>query len=259
MIPPPQTQSYSAPTEFVDLPSKGAFYPEGHPLFGQGRLEIKFMTTREEDILNSRSLLRENEAVNRMIQNIIVNPEVAVDSLLPADRNAIMVAARSSGYGDIYKTSVRCGDCGESHEREFNLQEMRNVRDPDHDESISFDNGLIVMRLPKSGATVNVKVLTVADEKDLTYAQKVKEKNNLPDTSITDLLTTMVVSINGNPDRAYIASAVAGLPIMDARFIRQKYDECTPQLDLSTEVDCPHCGATERRMMPFTADFFWPK
>ena len=50
--------SFSVPTEFVDLPSKGLYYPEGHPLHGVDSVEIKHMTAKEEDILASESLIQ---------------------------------------------------------------------------------------------------------------------------------------------------------------------------------------------------------
>ena len=34
----------------IDLPSKGKVYPESNPL-SKGSIEIKYMTTKEEDIL----------------------------------------------------------------------------------------------------------------------------------------------------------------------------------------------------------------
>ena len=40
--------SFSTPTEFVELPSKGLFYPENHPLHKEECVEIKFMTAKEE-------------------------------------------------------------------------------------------------------------------------------------------------------------------------------------------------------------------
>jgi len=46
---------YKFPTEMVDLPSKGYFYPQGHPL-SSGKVEIKYMTAKEEDILTSTYL-----------------------------------------------------------------------------------------------------------------------------------------------------------------------------------------------------------
>ena len=52
----PSTQmGYSVPTDFVELPSKGKFYPEEHPFYNKEEVEVKFMTTKEEDILMSPS------------------------------------------------------------------------------------------------------------------------------------------------------------------------------------------------------------
>ena len=53
MMPPlqpqhePQSLHFSVPTEFVELPSKGKYYPEGHPLKNKTSIEIKFMTAKE--------------------------------------------------------------------------------------------------------------------------------------------------------------------------------------------------------------------
>ena len=60
--------SFVIPTEFVELPSKGAYYPEGHALSGADTIEIKQMTAKEEDILTSRSLLRKGVALDRVIE-----------------------------------------------------------------------------------------------------------------------------------------------------------------------------------------------
>ena len=42
-------QQQKFPTEIIDLPSEGKLYPEGHPL-KDGKVEIKYMTAKEEDI-----------------------------------------------------------------------------------------------------------------------------------------------------------------------------------------------------------------
>ena len=44
---------FVVPTEFVELPSKGVFYTQGHPLHNQDTIEIKHMTAKEEDILTN--------------------------------------------------------------------------------------------------------------------------------------------------------------------------------------------------------------
>ena len=50
--------SFTTPTEIVDLPSKGLYYQEDHPLHGKDSIEIRFMTAKDEDILTSKSLLK---------------------------------------------------------------------------------------------------------------------------------------------------------------------------------------------------------
>ena len=38
-------------TFFVKLPTKGAFYPEEHPFYNKEKIEVKMLTTKEEEIL----------------------------------------------------------------------------------------------------------------------------------------------------------------------------------------------------------------
>ena len=44
------------PSEVIDLPSEGKLYPKDSPL-SEGKVEIKYMTAKEEDILTSQNLI----------------------------------------------------------------------------------------------------------------------------------------------------------------------------------------------------------
>ena len=46
---------FSLPTEIVELPSQGLVYPEDNPL-SSGKVEIKYMTAKEEDILTNSKI-----------------------------------------------------------------------------------------------------------------------------------------------------------------------------------------------------------
>ena len=59
---------FKFPTETVELPSKGLIYPKDNPL-SSGKIEMKYMTAKEEDILTSQSLLKEGLAVDRALQS----------------------------------------------------------------------------------------------------------------------------------------------------------------------------------------------
>ena len=89
------------PTEMVDLPSKGYFYVDGHPL-SKGKVEVKYMTAKEEDILTSQNLIKQGTVIDTLLQSLVVDKTININELLIGDKNAIMVAARVLGYGKDY-------------------------------------------------------------------------------------------------------------------------------------------------------------
>ena len=74
-----QSLSFVVPTEHVELPSKGLFYAEGHPLHGKDTIEIRFMTAKDEDTLTNQSLLKKGLALEKVLQDIIVDKSILLD------------------------------------------------------------------------------------------------------------------------------------------------------------------------------------
>jgi hypothetical protein len=93
------------PTEEVNLPSKGYFYPKEHPL-SSGKVEMKYMTAREEDILTSPNLLKQGLAIDKLLEALIVDKKVKINDLLIGDKNALIIAARILAYGKEYNFTV---------------------------------------------------------------------------------------------------------------------------------------------------------
>ena len=118
---------FITPTEFVELPSKGLFYPDDHPLFNQEVIEIKHMTTKEEDILTSVALLKKGLALDRMLESIIVDKRIKTDNLLVGDKNALLVAARAHGYGAAYETAITCPRCDATQDYSFDLSALKKI------------------------------------------------------------------------------------------------------------------------------------
>ena len=87
-------------TEIVELPSKGLLYPEGHPL-AEGKVEMKYMTAKEEDILTNQSYIKQGTVLDKLLQSLIVT-KFDYDDLLIGDKNALFIAARILGYGGNY-------------------------------------------------------------------------------------------------------------------------------------------------------------
>ena len=92
---------FKMPTEIVELPSQGLIYPESSPL-SSGKIEMKYMTAREEDILTNQNYISKGTVLDELIKSLIVS-DIDYDDLIIGDKNAILVAARVLGYGSEYK------------------------------------------------------------------------------------------------------------------------------------------------------------
>ena len=67
------------PTEVIDLPSKGYFYPEKSPL-SSGQVELKYMTAKDEDVLTSQNLIAKGIVLDVLLDSLIVDKKVKVNS-----------------------------------------------------------------------------------------------------------------------------------------------------------------------------------
>jgi hypothetical protein len=255
--PPPQQGgggfSFVVPTEFVDLPSEGRFYPQGHPLHNQSSIEIKQMTAKEEDILTSRTLLRKGVALDKLIESLIIDKTINPATLLIGDRNAIIIAARVSGYGNKYTTSVDCPACTTKQTYSFDLNSASIVRGETRGDLSATDNGdgTITCVLPKTQATVVARLLTGKEEKTLLNVTN-------GDGLISAQLQSVLISVNGDSSRQAIEYVANNLPSFDSRHLRMVIKMATPNIDLTQQFSCTNCGHTQEMEVPLTADFFWP-
>jgi hypothetical protein len=265
--PPPQALqqetsgfSFVVPTEYVELPSRGRFYPEDHPLHGQESIEIKQMTAKEEDILTSRTLLKKGVALDRVIQNLIMDNRINADNVLVGDRNAILIAIRSSAYGNIYTTKVTCPACEASQDYSFDLNEA-NVFDGSTEETdleiVDHGDGTFDTALPSTAVTATFRLLIGRDEKAILKGATNKQKNSY-EKAVTTQLRNMIVAVNGDDSPQACNYLVENIPSIDARQLRMAYKTVAPNIDLNQEFSCGECGHDQDMEVPLTADFFWP-
>ena len=151
------------PTEVVELPSKGYFYPKGTPL-ASGKVEMRYMTAREEDILTSPNLLKQGIAVDKLLETLIVDKKINLDDMLIGDKNALIVAARILGYGKDYGF-LTFDDDGEEVTAAVDLTSLKD-KEIDFDKLPSNTNEF-PFTLPNSKREITLKFLTHKDEKEL--------------------------------------------------------------------------------------------
>lgn len=267
--PPPQVMaqntndnpfSFVVPTEFIELPSRGKFYAENHPLHNEETIEVKQMTAKEEDILTSRALLKKGVALDRVISSVIINKSINPNTLLVGDRNAILIAARVSGYGNEYNTKVTCPSCGTVQAFSFDLNdiEVYDGTGITSEEATVNDDGTFVTILPRTKIEVTFKLLNGSDEKTLLSQVENARKRKKEENTITRQLKQIIVAVNGNTEQHNINYVVDNMPSSDARHLRSVYKLSTPNIDMTQNFECSECGYEQEMEVPLTADFFWP-
>ena len=241
---------YKFPTEMVDLPSKGYFYFDGHPL-SSGKVEIKYMTAKEEDILTSQNLIQQGTVIDKLLESLIVDKSVKLDDLLIGDKNAIMVAARILGYGKEYEFTY------DGEEKSVDLSELEPVK-LDFSKLTRGKNEF-EFTLPTSERVITFKLLTGSDEKKIDAEVKAREKISKTQTSIlTTRLKHMILSVDGKVEKSYINNFIDNEFLSrDSLAFRNYLSEITPDIDMTTKI-VDSDGEETEVVIPITVRFFWP-
>ena len=253
--------SFATPTEFVELPSRGEYYPTGHPLHGIKEVEIKFMTAKDEDILSSRALIKKGVVIDRLLMSVLVNKQINLDDLLLGDKNALIVASRITGYGEQYDTNANCPVCGLASQCSFDLNEATIVHGGavDLDAVETTEQGTFKFKLPRANVEIEVRLLDGHDERKLRDMSERRKKYDLNETSFTDQLRMSIKAVNDMPDTAIVGSLVDNMSAKDSRYFREIFNKITPNIDMTQVFSCQSCGYEGDMEVPLTADFFWPK
>ncbi len=151
------------PTEIVDLPSKGHFYPEDNPL-SSGKVELRYMTARDEDILTSVNLIQQGKALDKLLQELIVDKKIDYNDLLVGDKNAIFVASRILAYGKEFSFSF-LDSYGETVKGKVDLTELK----PKDFDFSKYEKGVnsFSYKLPKSERIVSFSIPTHKSEMEI--------------------------------------------------------------------------------------------
>ena len=244
------------PTEVIDLPSKGYFYPEDNPL-SSGQVEIKYMTAKEEDILTSVNLIKKGLVIDMLLQSLIVDQNINYKDILIGDKNAIMVASRILGYGKEYIVDID-DDSGETESVTIDLTALK---DKEIDFS-KFERGKneFSFTLPNSKRELTFKFLTSGDEDEVEKELKSLSKLKNPvDPEMTTRLKRRITSVDGNSDQSNINKFVDNEFLsVDSFAFREYVNSITPDVDMDYSYVSSIDGEVKEITVPVTVQFFWP-
>ena len=236
------------PTEVIDLPSKGLLYSKDSPL-SSGKVEMKYMTAKEEDILTNQNYIAKGTVIDKLLQSLIVDKKISYNDLLVGDKNALLIAARVLGYGKDYTFDY----AGEKVTLDLSLLNAKEV-----DES-NFADGKneFSFTLPASGANITFKLLTHSDETKIAKEiEGLKRINKDASPELSTRLKYMITSVDGDSDTKTIREFVDNRFLArDSRAFRTYVSEIQPDIDLTFYPDNgPEKGVT----IPLGVNFLWP-
>jgi hypothetical protein len=258
-----RVSEYKFPTEIIELPSKGLVYPKDNPL-SSGKVEMKYMTAREEDILTTQSYVRDGTVLDRLFKSMIMgngNGElVKYDDLVVGDKNAIMIAARILGYGKEYHISI---DDPFSNKKQKEVIDLSQFENKEYDVSNQTEphKNEFEYTLPNSKRTIVFKLATEASEKYVKrQIQSSKKSKDKTSRELSTRLKSIILSVDGDIDKKYIGDFVDNeLFAVDSKELRRYIKEVSPDIDLTYEFISDETGERREMSLPIQASFFWPE
>jgi len=240
---------FKFPTEEVELPSKGLLYPEGHPL-KSGKIEMKYMTAKEEDILTNQNYIAKGIVLDKLLQALIIT-DVKLKDILIGDKNAILIASRILGYGKDYKISHK----GQEHTVDLSLMKNKEL-----DENL-FKSGenKFDWELPSSGTKLTFRLLTDGLDKEIDEEIKgIQKINKSSSPEISTRMKYLITSVEGDTSGKTIRDFVDNyLLARDAKALRDHIVKIQPDIELKATITNEY-DELEEIDVPISLNFFFP-
>lgn len=263
-----QLRDYKFPTEIIELPSRGLVYPKDNPL-SSGKVEMKYMTAREEDILSTSSYIKDGSVLDRLFQSLIVGngegqPIKYVD-LIVGDKNAIMIAARVLGYGKEYTVEIQDPFSDNKQKEVIDLTQFEN-KPYDGSKQVELHKNEFEFVLPQSNRKITFMSLPESKERLIKHKLEEQEKANRKlkrdeaSREFTTRLKVAILSVDDSYDQKDVDHFVDNeLFAIDSRALRAYMTEVMPDIDLNWEFVSEETGGIQQMLLPIGVGFFWPQ
>jgi hypothetical protein len=241
--------NFNLPHDVVQLPSKGKFYKSK-----KKSVKVGYLTASDENILAS---LNYNKSVKEsivlpLLRNKIYEPDLRAEELLDGDLEALLIFLRNTSFGPEYVVELLDPQTEKEFQATILLDELNIIKTPFEPN----EDGLFETILPRSGANVKLRLLTLRDQIEMDeFIANYPTGRLAPRATLR--LQRNIVELNGSTDQGEIAKFVESMPIMDSKHIKNFLNENEPRLDLRKEVIAPS-GEKVNVTITFGVEFFRP-
>jgi len=200
-------QQNKLPSMIVPLASGGKIYPKDHPL-REGKIEMRYMTAYDEDILTNVSYVREGVMIDRLIESISLT-KFDIDDMSIYDKDSLLIYARILSYGSEYPVKIKDPKTGNELERVVNLEKIPakpfNL--------IADENGEFEYKTDTNTIKFKYNVLDVSDLTPSEFCKTIitqVDASRSPET-IEHFIRYKFMARDSKKFRAYFASNAPGL------------------------------------------------
>ena len=207
-------QRSKLPSIVVELPSKGLIYPESGPL-REGKLEIRYMTAYDEDILTNSSYIQSGIVFDKLLESIILSP-IDINDISATDRDALILYSRIVSYGAEYPVVLTDPETKNQIELIVDLNKLTNkpfnlVSNSDGEFEYDFGSN------------------------KLKFIYNVRIKDTM---TVTDILNLIITEINGSRSKSDIESFIRyDFLDRDAKQFREYFAKNSPGIDYNYEFE----------------------
>lgn len=241
------------PTEVIDLPSGGKVYGKESPL-AEGKLEIKYMTTKEEDILMSENLIKKGVVIDKLLDSLIVTKGVKQEHLVLGDKNAVLVACRILAYGPEYTCEVT--NPNNPEQKVQHTFDLTQCKFKEISQDVDYTDNSFDFKTPIGKNKIKFKLITGKEEKLIDKDLKQTRKYGY-NSEVSTRLRYTIIEVDGDNKQETITAASQNMLARDSMALRNYIQDISPDIDLTSEIEIG--GEAVSVSIPLTVEFFWPK
>jgi len=239
--PNPLMKHFRQPKLYIDLPSKGLFYPQGTiELTEDGKVAVYAMTAKDEIMIKTPDALLNGQSTVSVIQNCC--PGIKNAWLVPnIDLDALLTAIRIATYGETL--SLEFTIPGTENERAFeaNLVEILDELVVNEYQTSFTHNEFTIETAPmtyKQFTDVALKtfeeqrILKIVNDDDMSEGEKIQKFNEtfqrLTDINIANVFNSVKsITVDGNTvtDTRHLADFLENAPVDVYKSILDHVDE----------------------------------
>lgn len=239
-------EQITLPHDVVKLPSGGIFYRSR-----KKAIKVGYLTASDENILLTAGENKDTFLMT-LLRNKIYEHDLRPEEMIEGDVATVMVFLRNTAFGSEYSTTLIDPATNKPFQVTVSLEEVDFIK-PRVNPS---EDGYFTTTLPKSGKQIKLRPLNYGQINEINKKAEMYQQNAIIPIQ-TWRLTEMIIEMDGNTDKGFIAQNVEQLPISDSKYIRTFMSENVPGLDMNKVAIAPS-GEKVPFRVNFGVDFFRP-